>query len=42
MQRRPPTVSGRWVVIMVLLAIVAVVGIATVVFLIKNPLHSGA
>jgi hypothetical protein len=40
MQPRPPTVPGRWVVIVVLLVIVAVIGIATAVFLVKNPLHS--
>jgi hypothetical protein len=39
MQPRLPTVSGRWVVIVVLFVIVAVIGIATVVFLIKNPLR---
>lgn len=42
MQPRPPTVPGRWVVIGLLLLIVAVIGIATVVFLIRNPLHSRA
>jgi hypothetical protein len=42
MQSRPPAVPGRWVVLALLILIVLVVGIATLVFLLKNPLHSGA
>jgi preprotein translocase subunit SecF len=40
MQPRPPTVSGRVVAMVVLALIIAVVGIAIYVFLLKNPLHS--
>jgi hypothetical protein len=40
MQPRPPTVSGRWVVIVVLGLVVAVVAIAVYVFLVKNPLRT--